>query len=424
MKRKSYTKKRFSYWLSIIAVGMMSISGCASFNPRPIEEVPFQERAQTKYENNVRVTAAVPSEQESSELFGAHLYKRLIQPVWLEIENSDDEPVWLLPLGVDPDYFTPIESAFMNHFNYVTPVNDAMDRHFYELGTGIYIAPHSVRTGFIFTNLDEGTKEFNVDLAGEDHRIRTFTFFINVPGLRADHHEVDFKNLYPEDVIEEYSETGIREALETIPCSTTNKEGTEQGDPLNIVVIGEGDELFYAFIRAGWDETETVYSTSMWKTAMSFLFGGRYRYSPVSALYVYGRKQDVALQKARQSIHERNHLRLWLSPMRYENKPVWIGQISRDIGVRFTTKTITTHKIDPDVDETRNYLIENFLYSQGLAKFAFVKGACAAPITEPRRNLTGDPYFTDGYRLVLWLSGAPVDIEDIEFIKWDIPPRR
>jgi len=224
MKRKSYTKKRVFYWLCIIAVGMMSISGCASFNPRPIEEVPFQERAQTKYENNVRVTAAVPGEQESSELFGTNIYKRFIQPVWLKIENSDDEPVWLLPLGVDPDYFTPIEAAFMNHFNYATPVNEEMNRYFYERGTGIYIAPHSVRTGFIFTNLDEGTKEFNVDLAGEDHQIRTFTFFINVPGLRVDHHEVDFKNLYAEDVIEEYSETGIREALETMPCCTTNKE--------------------------------------------------------------------------------------------------------------------------------------------------------------------------------------------------------
>ena len=34
-------------------------------------------------------------------------------------------------------------------------------------------------------------------------------------------------------------------------------------------------------------------------------------------------------------------------------KPVWIGQISRDIGVRFTFKTWppVTHKIDPDFDE-------------------------------------------------------------------------
>ena len=52
-------------------------------------------------------------------------------------------------------------------------------------------------------------------------------------------------------------------------------------------------------------------------------------------------------------INERLHLRLWLTPLRYEGKPVWVGQISRDIGVRFTTKAwnLTTHRIDPDIDE-------------------------------------------------------------------------
>ncbi len=102
--------------------------------------------------------------------------------------------------------------------------------------------------------------------------------------------------------------------------------------------------------------------------ALSFLFGGEYRYSPVSALYVYGRSQDIALQKVRESIHERNHLRLWLAPMRYEGKPVWIGQISRDIGVKWTLKggVILTHKIDPDVDEARDYVHQNLWYSQGI----------------------------------------------------------
>jgi hypothetical protein len=65
---------------------------------------------------------------------------------------------------------------------------------------------------------------------------------------------------------------------------------------------------------------------------------------------------------------------LWLSPWHFENKPVWVGQISRDIGVRFTRKTITIHKIDPDVDQTRNFLIQDLLYGQGLEKIAFLKG--------------------------------------------------
>jgi hypothetical protein len=126
------------------------------------------------------------------------------------------------------------------------------------------------------------------------------------------------------------------------------------------------------------------------------------------------------LQKARETIHERNHLRLYLTPIIFEGKPVFIGQISRDIGVRFTSKTIVTHKIDPDVDETRSYLLQDLAYSQGLVKFAYVKGVGAAPLSEPRGNLTGDPYFTDGYRAVMWVSSDPVSFEEIEFVAWEL----
>jgi hypothetical protein len=84
-------------------------------------------------------------------------------------------------------------------------------------------------------------------------------------------------------------------------------------------------------------------------------------------------------------------------------------------------KTIMTHKIDPDGDETRDFLIQNLWYSQGLEKFAFVKGVGAAPISAPRRNLTGDPCFTDGLRTVLWISNDPVDFEEVEFVEWEFP---
>ena len=110
--------------------------------------------------------------------------------------------------------------------------------------------------------------------------------------------------------------------------------------------------------------------------------------------------------------------------MRIEGKYVWIGQISRDIGVRFTRKTITTHKVDPDVDETREYLVENLAYSQALAKLGYVDGVGPAPIAEPRRNLTGDPYFTDGKRAVLWISSTPRDFGEIEDLDWGAQPSR
>lgn len=410
------------WWIILPVIFILSVSGCATFNPRPVEEVPFRERAQTQEKGNVRVTAAVPSAEESKRLFGVDIYKRGVQPIWLEIENKDEEPVYFLPIGLDPNYFSPIEAAYVNHFGFKTPANEEMNRFFYEQRKDIRIAPASVKTGFVYTPVDEGTKAFNVDLMGEDHEMRTFTFFINVPGIRPDHQQVDFEALYPKDQIVSYDKEGLRKALENFPCCTKNEKGTEQGDPLNLVVIGDGDDVHHTLIRAGWDETEIIYRASAWKTGMSFIFGGRYRYSPVSPLYVYGRRQDAAFQKARGTIHERNHLRLWLSPMRFKGKPVWVGQISRDIGVRFTSKTILTHKIDPDVDETRDFLIQDLWYSQGLKKLAYVKGVGPAPISEPRGNLTGDPYFTDGLRAVLWVSSDLVELDAVELGEWEIPP--
>ena len=62
------------------------------------------------------------------------------------------------------------------------------------------------------------------------------------------------------------------------------------------------------------------------------------------------------------------------------------------------------------------------MYAQGLEKYGYAKGVGPAPITEPRENLTGDPYFTDGYRAVLWVSGEPISITEVEALEWEIPP--
>jgi LssY C-terminus len=137
-------------------------------------------------------------------------------------------------------------------------------------------------------------------------------------------------------------------------------------------------------------------------------------------MYLFGRRQDLAFQKARGTIHQRNHMRLWLSPFTYEGKPVWVGQISRDIGVRLTWQSpfFTTHKIDPEVDESRDYLVEDVLASETLERLAYVKGVGSAPPAAPRPNLTADPYFTDGLRAVMFLSAVPVAAEEVSYIRW------
>jgi hypothetical protein len=139
---------------------------------------------------------------------------------------------------------------------------------------------------------------------------------------------------------------------------------------------------------------------------------------------VYSRRQDIGWQKARGTVNERNHMRFWLSPIRYRGQKVFVGQISRDIGVKFTLKSpnILTHVIDPDVDEARRYFVEDMAYSQALARHGYVKGVGVVTRGEPKMNLTGDPFYTDGLRVVLFFEPRPYSLSEIELLEWEMPP--
>jgi len=102
---------------------------------------------------------------------------------------------------------------------------------------------------------------------------------------------------------------------------------------------------------------------------------------------------------------------------------VFVGQISRDIGVKFTLKspTISTHVIDPDVDEARRYFVEDLAYSQALGKVGYVKGSDVVNKEEPRMNLVGDPFYTDGFRAVLFFEPRPYTITAIKQLHWETP---
>jgi len=406
-------------WPALFMICLLTFYGCATFNPHPIDEVPFKERAQTQVENNIRVTAAVLSAEESEAVFGVPLYKKGIQPVWLEIENNDEEGVWFAPVGLDPDYFAPLEVAYLHRFTYNKKANQQMEQLFHEQAMRGHIDPGTISSGFVFTNLDMGTKGFNVDIVGKDHQVRTFSFLIPVPGLKVDYREVDWQNLYSTDELVIYDNLEkLREALEALPCCTSNENGTKTGDPVNVVIIGNGRDILYALRRSDWDETAAPSASG---AEFSITFPWEFRHTPVKPLYLFGRHQDAAFRKSRSTVNERNQLRLWLSPMMIDGKNVWVGQISRIIR-RFTVEKF---RIVPNVDEARTYILMDLWYSQALSQYAYVKGVGATPMSKTRKSLNDDPYFTDGYRLVLWVSSDPISFAEVEFVKWEFPdPKR
>ena len=199
---------------------------------------------------------------------------------------------------------------------------------------------------------------------------------------------------------------------------------TRDGDPLNFVVVESKRDPIVPFVARGWHLARQLDVTSAIDTARAFLFRDAFLTSPVSPLYVFGRSEDVVVQKARSTINERVHARFWLTPYTVEGRRVWIGQVSRDIGVRLTSQTwnLTTHKIGPDVDFDRAYLLQDLIMSGFVERYGYIDGVGAASASEPRKNLTGDPYYTDGLRAVVFLSNQTTSIPDVERLPWQVPP--
>jgi hypothetical protein len=406
----------------ISLVLIVLVGGCtpAWKKPEPIEQVGLLENAVSQTVGDVTVTVAVPTRDQTTRLFGTSLYSDRIQPVWFSVDNRSDKPFLIMKMGVDKDHYSPLEAAFQRHSG-SKETRQEMNLFFHQMGFKNPVLPGEVVTGYVFTNLDEGFKPINVDLVS-DRALLNFSFVVDVPGLVTDVDHVDLDALYDEWVHIE-DEMELRRALESLPCCTTDKQGDRFGDPLNVVFIGDRAEMFAALIRRGWHQTEITHARSAWRTVKSFLFGSQYRYSPISSLYVFGRSQDLGLQKARDTIHLRNHMRIWRTPYLYRGKEVYIGQISRDVGVKFNKRTITTHAIDPDIDDTRDSLAGDMAYSQSMHAWGYVKGSRVSTFEDTHYNLTPDPYYSDGLRLVMFFGTEPVNLSDIHILDWELNER-
>jgi hypothetical protein len=419
---RSKSKTLYKFKIFLLAVLVFVVQACATTKPPPADPLAYKNRAESSINEDVTVTVAVPTIAEAQAIYGVELAAKRIQPVWVEVKNDSADTYWFLPSGLDPDYFSPSEVAFA-FYSDKEETNRQLKVKFKKLQFQNPIRPGTTQAGFALVNLDEDFKAVDIDLLSRE-AVKSFSFIIADPDFKADHKEVDFETIYAaEDIINIEDEEELRRVLEELPCCTTNSDGDEYGDPLNLVLIGKEGDLLPAFVRRNWHATETTWSQAIIRTIKSFLQGERYRYSPISPLYVYGRRQDIGWQKARATINERNHMRFWLSPIRFRGKRVFVGQISRDIGVKFTFKspTLTTHVIDPDVDEARRYFAEDLVYSQAVARIGFVKGVGVVTKETPRMNLVGDPFYTDGLRTVLFFEPRPYTLSDIELLDWETP---
>ena len=413
--------KAFAAAILICAVAVaMSILGSFRFNPDPSGDASFIARAQQKSAPGIKVNISALGTRESRQSFGEELAKYNIQPVWLSIENETDEELVFLPITMDPDYYSAYEVSYRFHGALSFAANRARDEFFLKRQIASILPPHLTTTGFMYGVLDAGIKYAHVVIAGKD-RLETFNFALPVPGPAFVGTNVRADDIYPGKTIENLDLDSFRATFAKQQCCTTNSDDSRDGDPLNLVIVEGRRDPIVPFVARDWHLARQLNVASAIDTARAFIFQNEFLTSPVSPLYLFGRKEDVVLQKARSTINERVHARLWLTPFTFEERRVWIGQVSRDIGVRLTDQTwnLTTHKIGPDVDFDRSYLLQDLIMSGFVEQYGYVSGVGAAPVSAPRTNLTGDPYYTDGLRAVVFLSSQTTPLNAIRKLPWE-----
>ena len=365
------------------------------------DDAGFLERRVTQEKGPIRVTVAVPDAAETEALTGLPLYDQGIQPVWLEVTNSGPDRVRLSVWSIDSDYYSPLEVAWMNRDGLSDEGEAAMNRWFHEHSIERRIPPGESRSGIVYTNLAPGTKGFNVDvLSARDIEAYSFTFFVPMPGFTADYMEVDFAGLYTADEIRPISTDELRSKIREERCCATDETGTKQGDPFNVVIASTPLALRRALLRGGWLET----AAGADETAVARL--QRYRNRPPDGTFVRSRPDGT----------ERKELRLWLTPFVSDGEPIWLGQVLYNLGG--SADGSDDLRLDPDIDEARNYFLQDLWYTQSLRRGTFARAFDAVPESSPVTTFTGSTYFTSGFCAVVWLSESPVALDDIELLGW------
>lgn len=186
----------------------------------------------------------------------------------------------------------------------------------------------------------------------------------------------------------------------TVPHLTTTADGI-LGDPVNLALRGSKTQVETAMTAAGWYGADSINPKSIWKMVTTSALKRSYKTAPFSALYLHGRKHQLAFQQqVNNNPRTRHHVRFWkFTELEDEDSNnLWIGAATNELGLtinKYTGKL--THKIDPDTDTERQFVINSLREANKLVNVH------EFPSTgEPYKGINGegDRFYADGKLLV------------------------
>lgn len=197
-------------------------------------------------------------------------------------------------------------------------------------------------------------------------------------------------------------EASAKVSPDDMPLTTFNRYGNP-GDPINMEIIGTDGQIGAAFASAGWYRADEIRFVTSVRICIDSILGRAYSTAPVSNLFLYGRKEDMAFERPGHNVRQRDHIRIWKTSRNgNDGRPIWIGSATKDTKVELSkTNHLPTHCIAPDLDDERALVVSE------LAQTGFIVGETIRPGFGKETqgvNGGGDVYFTDGQVIALTLA--------------------
>lgn len=176
------------------------------------------------------------------------------------------------------------------------------------------------------------------------------------------------------------------------------------GDMVNFALVGTKEQVEAAYKAAGWVAVDKSVQDAIINGLLKTLSKEAYVEMPMSTLFLFGRPQDMSFARADPLLvaAERHHLRMWQTDKAIDGRPLWVGSATHDVGFEKDQRNgKVTHKIDPEIDKERDYLLESFDASGVYSSAAYVTPT--DPMLEAR-TATGGSFHSDGRIVVMALK--------------------
>ncbi|WP_051978590.1 LssY C-terminal domain-containing protein [Edaphobacter aggregans] len=176
------------------------------------------------------------------------------------------------------------------------------------------------------------------------------------------------------------------------------------GDMVNFALVGTKEQVESAFKAAGWVAVDKSVEEAILNGLLKTLNKEAYTEMPMSTLYLFGRPQDMSFARGDPLMvaAERHHLRVWQTDRTIGGRPLWVGSATHDVGFEEDQRNgNVTHKIDPEIDKEREYLLQSFDAAGAFSSAAYVTPT--NPLLEAR-TATGGSFHSDGRIVVMALK--------------------